>query len=149
MTKAQKQVGTSATAMEHRAARMSAMWKTGMLIVGAAVVKFGVSSVKAFKEAQLVTAQTEAVLKSTGGAANVTKDQVLDLASAIRDYSGVEDEAIQSGENMLLTSTNIRNEVGKGNDIFTQTTKTMVDMSVVLEQDVGGRPGLRARERTL
>ena len=36
--------------------------------------------------------------------------------------SGIDDEAIQSGENLLLTFTDIRNEVGKGNDIFNQAT---------------------------
>ena len=43
--------------------------------------------------------------------------------------SGVDDEAIQSGENLLLTFTNIRNEAGKGNDVFDQTTKAALDMS--------------------
>src|SRR6266542_726237 len=37
---------------------------------------------------------------------------------------------------MLLTFTNIRNETGKGNDIFTQSTKTLIDMATALGQDI-------------
>ena len=74
-------------------------------------------------EAQKVSAQTRAVLKSTGKAAKVSAKQVDQLAEALMTKSGVDDEVIKSGENMLLTFTNIRNEVGKGNKIFTQATK--------------------------
>jgi len=47
----------------------------------------------------------------------------------------VDDETIQSAENLLLTFTKVRNEVGKGNDVFNQATRTVVDMSVALGQD--------------
>jgi hypothetical protein len=73
--------------------------------------------------------QTEAVLKSTGDASNVTAKHVDDLAMSLRRKAGVDDDVVHSGENMLLTFTNVRNEVGKGNDIFDQATKTMLDMS--------------------
>lgn len=97
-----------------------------------AVVKVGIGE---FKESTKVAAQTAAVLKSTGGAAGVSAKQVDSLATSIMNYSGIDDEAVKSGENLLLTFTNIRNEVGKGNDIFTQATKTLADMSVSLGQD--------------
>jgi hypothetical protein len=61
-----------------------------------------------------------------------------DLANSISKYAGIDDEAIASGENMLLTFTNVRNEVGKGNDIFDQATKAATDMSVALGTDVTG-----------
>src|SRR5262245_4647841 len=86
-------------------------------------------------EANKISAQTNAVLKSTGNAANVTAKDVDTLATSIMKKSGMDDEAIASGENLLLTFTNIRNETGKGNDIFDQTTKIMADMSVALGQD--------------
>jgi hypothetical protein len=89
-----------------------------------------------FKENQLVMAQTEAVLKSTGKAARVTAKHVDELASSISDYSGMDDEAIQSGENMLLTFTQIQNRAGKMNDIFDQTTKVTADLSVAMGIDM-------------
>lgn len=98
-----------------------------------AVVRSGISEIR---ENQKVTAQTAAVLKSTGKAANVTAKDVEDLGSEIQSYSGISDEAIRSTQNLLLTFTNIRNQAGKNNDIFTQATKIATDMSVALGQDM-------------
>lgn len=89
-----------------------------------------------FNQAQKVTAQTNAVLKSTGRIANVTAEQVDDLAQSLMRKSGVDDEAIKSGENMLLTFTKIRNEAGKGNDIFNQATQATLDLSVAMGKDL-------------
>ncbi len=80
-------------------------------------------------------AQTEQVIKTTGGAAGVTAKHVDDLSMSLRRKAGVDDDVVHSGANMLLTFTNVRNEVGKGNDIFDQATTTMLDMSQALGQD--------------
>jgi phage-related protein len=88
-----------------------------------------------FSQGQKVAAQTNAVLKSTGGVANVSAGQVNTLATSLMKKSGTDDEAIASGENLLLTFTKVRNETGKGNKIFDQATRTMLDMSTALGQD--------------
>lgn len=87
-------------------------------------------------EGQKVAAQTEAVLKSTSGAAKVTADHVNDLAGALLKKSGVDDEVIASGENVILTFTGIRNEAGKNNDIFDQAVKGALDYSVAMGKDM-------------
>jgi hypothetical protein len=79
-----------------------------------------------------VTAQTNAVLKSTGGIANVSAKGVDTLANSILKKSGIDDEAVKSGENMLLTFTKVRNETGRGNDIFNQATKAVADMATAM-----------------
>lgn len=107
---------------------------TALLGFGAGAAIYGAFS--AFDDAQKVTAQTEAVLKSTGGAANVTAGEIENLAGSLSKKSGVDDEAIQSGENLLLTFKNIRNEAGEGNDVFDQTTKAALDMSVAMGTDM-------------
>lgn len=81
-------------------------------------------------EAQAGIAQLEAVLKSTGGIAGVTKDSALDLADSLSQITRFSDDAILAGENMLLTFTNI------GADIFPQATETILDMSQALGQDL-------------
>ena len=114
---------------------VAGMAKTAAMVGIPALVGFGAAAVKAFAESEQVSAQTEAVLKSTGGAAKVTAGHIGDLAGSLANMSGVDDEVIQSGENMLLTFTNIRNGVSKSDDVFDQATKTMLDMSVALGQD--------------
>jgi phage-related protein len=108
--------------------------------LGAAGVGGAIAVMKTgFDEAQesaKVMAQTEAVLKSTGQAANVTAKDVTGLAESLSHMSGVDDEAIQSGENLLLTFTRVRNEVGAGNDVFNQATRAALDMSVAMGTDL-------------
>jgi len=76
------------------------------------------------------------VLKSTGGAANVTSKQITTMSESLMRLSGVDDEAIQSGQNLLLTFTKIRNETGAGNKIFDQATVAMLDLSVAMGKDL-------------
>jgi hypothetical protein len=101
----------------------------------AAAAKIGFDELS---EQQKVAAQTAAVLESTGGAAKVTAKDVENLASSLSDLSGVDDELIASSENVLLTFTSVRNEVGKGNKIFDRATATILDMSEALGTDLQG-----------
>lgn len=115
---------------------MAGFAKAAALVVGGAALGGLAVTLKQgaaeWAEHAKVAAQTEAALKSTGSAANVTAGQIEAMANALLQKSGIDDEAIQSGENMLLTFTNIRNEAGKGNDIFNQTTQTLVDMATAM-----------------
>lgn len=103
-----------------------------LVAAGAAAIKFGGDAIEEAREAQKVGALTEATIKATGGAAKVTAKQVGDLAGALSSKTGIDDEVIQSGQNMLLTFKNIRNESGKGNDIFNQSTAALIDMSAAM-----------------
>lgn len=95
------------------------------------IVKKGIlDSVTAWEEQEKVMAQTEAVIKSTGGAAGYTTQEIGDMASELQRTTTFADEVIQSGQNLLLTFTNI------GKDVFPQATQTMLDMSIALGQDM-------------
>jgi phage-related protein len=107
----------------------------GLAGIGAAAIAGLGEMVKQGAESARIGRITEAVVKSTGGAAKISAAQVGDLATAISNKTGADDEAIQSGANMLLTFTNVKNEVGKGNDIFNQATQTITDMSAALGTD--------------
>jgi hypothetical protein len=122
-----KEIDDGARKAEKGTSKFSgAVGKAAPLMAGAAVAggalaaKVGVDAVNAFQEANKVAAQTGAVIKSTGNAAHVSAD-VAALAGKLSQQTGIDDEAIQSGQNMLLTFKNIRNETGKGNKIFDQT----------------------------
>ncbi|HEY1119883.1 MAG TPA: phage tail length tape measure family protein [Acidimicrobiales bacterium] len=89
-------------------------------------------------EAQKAAAQTAAALKSTGGQANVTADQIDQLATSLANLSGADKEAVQGGANLLLTFRNVKNEVGDGNDIYNQALTLAQDLSVAYGQDLQG-----------
>lgn len=104
--------------------------------IGAAVGAFSVVTdaiggmVNAARESVAAGKQLDAVIKSTGGAAGVTAQMAKDLASSLQDVTNFGDEAILSGESMLLTFTRI------GKDVFPRATETMLDMSQALGQDL-------------
>jgi phage-related protein len=75
-------------------------------------------------------------VKATGGAANVSAKQVNALAQSLEGQTATQAESIQQGANLLLTFRGIRNEAGKGNDIFNQTTAAAVDMARAMGTDV-------------
>lgn len=88
------------------------------------------------RDADRVGRLTDAVLKSTGGTAHLTADEVAHLADEMSRKAGIDDEIIQSGENVMLTFTRVRNEVGAGNDIFSQATQAALDMSAAMHQEL-------------
>jgi hypothetical protein len=108
----------------------------GFAGVATSVVAFATEAVKRLGEEQVAAAQTAAAIMSTGGAAQVTAGHVGTLATTLAKLSGVDDEVIQGGENLLLTFTNIQNKVGAGNDVFDQATKAALNMSVALGEDM-------------
>ena len=116
--------------------------KAAAIFAGAFVAKqvfdFAKTGLAAAQEAAKVSAQTEAVIKSTGGAANVTAGQIDALAGSISRKTGIEDDSIKSAQNLMLTFTNVQNRVGEGNDIFNRATMAMVDMGAAMGTDAKG-----------
>ncbi len=98
--------------------------------LAAKAAEFLGSIVSKARDAQVAEAQTNAVLKSTGDVSGVTAEEVKKYADAIAGSSKFTDDQVQSGENMLLTFTNI------GQDVFPQATQTIADMSAALGQDM-------------
>lgn len=87
------------------------------------------SSIASYNESAKVTAQLDAVLKSTKGSAGLAKTELLSLASSLEKTTTFSDEAILSAQNMLLTFTKI------GKEVFPQATETILNMSTALGQD--------------
>lgn len=105
-------------------------------MVAAKVKDFIGGAIAEATEATKVTAQTAAVIKSTGNVANVTADQIENLAEKLSLKTAIDDEAIQSGQNMLLTFTNVRNAVAGQPGVFDRATKAALDMSVAMGTDM-------------
>lgn len=88
-----------------------------------------------FTAQQKVATQTAAVLKSTGGAANITAKQVDALALSLSNLSGKSKPSIEAAEDALLSFTKVANFRGAGNDIFTRATKDAIDFSARTGKD--------------
>jgi hypothetical protein len=108
--------------------KSAAKWGSVALGAGlAATVKIGAAELA---EAAKVGAQTNAVIRSTGGAAGFSRKEFEKLASSLMKVSGVDDEVIQSGENLLATFVKVK---GKA---FDGATRAALDMSVALGEDL-------------
>jgi hypothetical protein len=108
----------------------------GGVLAAGAIIGFFKGAFSEAQEAAKVTKLTEAVIKSTGGAANVTAGEINKLADRLSGLAGVDDEVIVNGANVLLTFTKVRNEAGKGNDIFNQATAAALNLSAALGTDL-------------
>lgn len=86
----------------------------------------------AAEEAAIADAKLGAVLRSTGGAAGISKDQLDGYAASLSKMSGIDDELIVSAEAVLLTFTKI------SGSIFPDVMQAAVDMSAVLGGDLQG-----------
>ncbi len=115
---------------------MGTLAKVGMgaVIGGVGLIAGGMA--KALGEAsewQGGMAQLNAVLKSTGGAAGLTAEEVATLSQKLSASNGLSkftDDAVLAGNNLLLTFTNI------GKDVFPLASQAAVDMA----QALGGEP---------
>jgi hypothetical protein len=105
-----------------------------MALVGAAgfvgVTAAALDFIAEARESQAVTAATDQVLKTMGKSSGQTAKSIADLAGELQNNSLYTDEAIQSGENLLLTFGNI------GKDTFPKATRAMVDLSQAMGQDM-------------
>jgi hypothetical protein len=142
MVRAFRQADGAAGRFGKKGSKMGAIGM-GLLAGGAAGAALAISQglsaalqtgISEFSEAQKVSAQTAAALKSTGGAAGVTQQHIEDMASSMQEATGLEDDMIQSSQNLLLTFTKISNA---GPDkIFDRATRATADLSVALGKDM-------------
>lgn len=109
--------------------------------VGRTIGLFGVAAVGAFSvlaksvisattESENALAQLEARVKSTGGAAGLSVDQLVKMSSALQSVTTFGDEAVQGAQALLLTFTKI------GGDVFPRALDATLDMSAALGQDL-------------
>ena len=109
--------------------QLASMAKVSGAAFVAAAAGIGLS-VKAFAEAEAVQNKLAAVLKATGGAAGLSKDQILGMASELQKVTTFGDETIVTGQTMLATFTRI------GKETFPQASKAMLDLATHMDGDV-------------
>lgn len=115
--------------------RLDKFGKAATVGVTLPLAAIGTMALKSFAEAEKVAAQTEAAIKATGGAANVTAGHVKDMAARLQDLTGMSDESVAGVSNLLLSFKAIKNQGPGVNAIFDRATETALDMSVALGVD--------------
>jgi hypothetical protein len=104
----------------------------GLAGVGVAAVSMADDFVRAAEESNKVTAQTQAVIESMGLSAVTSADQIAKLSEKLSLKSGIDDELIQSGANVLLTFRSLAETAGETGGNFDRATQAALDMSVAL-----------------
>lgn len=98
--------------------------------VGIASAGFLKGCIDGAGKAQKINADLAQTIKSTGGAAGLTADQVIQMANGLSKVTTFGAGTIKQGQNMLLTFTNI------GKETFPMATQAMLDMA----QKMGTEP---------
>lgn len=106
------------------------------LAVGAGFAATVAIGVKGLISDEKALAKVESTIKSTGGAANVSSKDVTKLAGELQSMSGVGADTIMTNQSLLLSFTGIKNGAKDTDKVFDEATKTMLDMSVALDQDM-------------
>ena len=136
LKQSEKAVGKFAKSTESRLGKTAGFMKTGFAAAGgAALAKFTMEAVNRAEAMNSAYAITEQVISQTGGAANVTAQEVKNLAKEQSNLTAVDKQLVTEGANVILTFKGIRNEAGEGNDVFTRTNKLMLDVAATMGTD--------------
>jgi hypothetical protein len=81
-------------------------------------------------EQRRIQRQVAQTIKTTGGVAGLTAQEIYEMASALQSVTNYGDEVILTGQNILLTFKNI------GKDIFPEVTEIMLDMAATMGTDL-------------
>lgn len=137
-----KQARSEIESVGKTGSKVGGLLKTGLaagaLAAGAGLATAFVGGVKAAEGYVAMQRRTAAVIKSTGNAAKISVKGVKRLAGQLETMSGVDEDLIINGQNVLATFTDVRNETGKGNKVFDRATEAALNMSVALGTDLKG-----------
>lgn len=125
--------------------------KVGALAAGAAIGGVFVASLRTgiseMIEAEKAGAQTAAAIRSTGGAAGVTRKHIEGMASSLQLLTGMEDDAIQQAANLGLAFTNVQNRGDGVNAVYDRMLRATVDIAARTGKDLD--PVMRGLGRSL
>jgi len=115
--------------------KLAGIIKSGLIIgavvyAGKKLYDFGKSVVQNSGQAQRALDQLNQVIKSTGGVAGVTSEELQKMAQDLSEVTEFEDDAIIKSQALMLTFTKI------GKDVFPDATEAVLNLSAALGQDL-------------
>jgi hypothetical protein len=134
-------LASASAKMESFAQRAGELGNTLSTRLTLPIVGAGALMLKAFTEEEDALARLTAGLRANGGQANVTADEIRNLASQLQRVTTFGDETTISAAALLTTFHQIRNEVGAGNDVFNRT--------IIASQDLAAAMGIDLQSATM
>lgn len=125
---AEGQAKSSSSVIQSALGIMGGLLGANVISAGFQALRQGFADVTSIaKQDEQVQAQTAAAIKSTGDASGLSATQVEDYATQLSKVTPYSRDAIQQGENMLLTFTGI------GKQTFPQATQAVLDMATAFK----------------
>ena len=115
--------------LKHTASTYGPMVAAGMAVAATAAIGFVKKVVSLANDQERAEKRLEAVLKATGGAAELSADQMKAHAAELQKLTGVSDNAVMGVQAILATFKNLKG------DEFKQTTELALDMAAVMGTD--------------
>jgi hypothetical protein len=125
-----REAGQTSRGMRQMQSQLRLLARTAAVAGVAMAGIFVKDAIRKAAEQERVMRGVEATIKSTGGAAGLTAEQIAEMAAKLQKVSVFGDEAILAMQNILLTFKNIRGEA------FEKTTKAVLDMATVMGTDL-------------
>lgn len=105
-----------------------AAMKVGAVALGAGIAAAAVMGTKELMAEEKAAAAIANTLRSTGNAAGTTTKHLTDMAAALQAQTGLQDDAVMSASNLLLTFTKISNS--NPDKMFDKAVQATADLSV-------------------
>ena len=127
LKRAENDTKKSVGSMVKTAGKLTAAFAAVGVAIGAAI---GKKSLALFIEQEKAEAKLAAVIKATGSAANLTAQEMFNMASNMQKVTTFGDEVVIQGQAILATFKNIKG------DQFERTTEAVLDMATVMGTDL-------------
>lgn len=131
--------------VEQTGARISSVGRTMSMAITAPLVGLGVMGARELGAMEKASKQTEISLRRFGGEAKISSKLVGSLASALQEKSGIDDQSIQSGQNLLLTMGAVNVKTVEGVKLFKRASLSMTEFADTMGRDVSTAGRLYAK----
>lgn len=98
----------------------------------------GTEAVHAYGEHADAVARLDAMLAASGGIVGTTSEHLQELGMRLQETTTFSHDVTDSAMAVLLSFQDVRNEVGKGNDVFDRTVTVAQNLSELMGRDLQG-----------
>ena len=130
------EAGRTSSKLDSVASQMGSAGSTLTRGVTLPILGAGLATIKLAATQEKAEAKLSSAFDSMGASAWTSVDALEAQAAAFQASTTHGDEAILAAQSVLLTFGNVQDQVGAGNDVFTQATGSILDMSDALEMDL-------------